>query len=101
MLALSTLPRERAGCGTGAGGGALARLADAIGGAAFPPAGVPAEDLLQEVERGLFARATEAAGGNQTRAAELLRMTRDRLRYRMKIFGVVAPDAAGRRREAA
>ena len=41
---------------------------------------------LQEMERRLVARAMQAAGDNQTRAAELLEITRDQLRYRLKKF---------------
>jgi two-component system response regulator AtoC len=36
----------------------------------------------------LVARALEKAGGNQTQAARLLRITRDTLRYRMKKFNL-------------
>ncbi len=39
---------------------------------------------LEEVEREMVGRAMEAAGNNQTRAAELLGVTRDQLRYRLK-----------------
>jgi len=41
---------------------------------------------LVEQERKLVARALESAGGNQTQAARLLRITRDTLRYKMKKF---------------
>jgi DNA-binding NtrC family response regulator len=41
---------------------------------------------LEEVEREMVRRAMEAAGDNQTRAAELLGVTRDQLRYRLKKF---------------
>ncbi len=39
---------------------------------------------LEEMEREMVGRALEAAGNNQTRAAELLEITRDQLRYRLK-----------------
>jgi two-component system response regulator AtoC len=39
---------------------------------------------LDEVEREMVQRAMTAAGDNQTRAAELLGITRDQLRYRLK-----------------
>jgi PAS domain S-box-containing protein len=43
---------------------------------------------LEDNERMLVARALEKAGGNQTQAARLLRITRDTLRYRMKKFNL-------------
>ncbi|GAB4234803.1 MAG: sigma-54 dependent transcriptional regulator [Deltaproteobacteria bacterium] len=43
--------------------------------------------VLEEVERDLLRQALEATQGNQTRAAEMLGLTRDALRYRMKKFG--------------
>jgi DNA-binding NtrC family response regulator len=39
---------------------------------------------LEELERQMMTRAMEATDGNQTRAAELLGITRDQLRYRLK-----------------
>jgi two-component system response regulator AtoC len=48
---------------------------------------------LEEMERDLVARAMRAAGDNQTRAAELLGVTRDQLRYRLKKFGLREEDA--------
>jgi two-component system response regulator AtoC len=41
---------------------------------------------LEEMERRLVDRAMQAAGNNQTRAAELLGVSRDQLRYRLKKF---------------
>ncbi len=46
----------------------------------LPPEGVS----LAEVEMSLVRQAIERSGGNQTRAAELLRISRDQLRYRLK-----------------
>jgi len=43
---------------------------------------------LAEQERRLLVQALETAGGNQTRAAGLLRISRDTLRYRMKKFNL-------------
>lgn len=48
--------------------------------------GIPFEDWIEQIERGLIERAFQASGGNQTRAAELLQTTRDKLRYRMKQY---------------
>ncbi len=48
----------------------------------LPPAGV----VLEEVEREFVRQALELTHGNQTRAARLLGLTRDELRYRVKKF---------------
>jgi DNA-binding NtrC family response regulator len=48
---------------------------------------LPAEGVdLQEVERHLIGQALELAEQNQTRAAKLLKISRDQLRYRMEKF---------------
>ena len=44
--------------------------------------------VLEEVERELVRQALELTQGNQTRAAHLLGLTRDELRYRAKKFGL-------------
>jgi DNA-binding NtrC family response regulator len=49
---------------------------------------------LEEMEREMVARAMRATAGNQTRAAELLGITRDQLRYRLKQFGIRSGDEA-------
>lgn len=43
---------------------------------------------LEDAERLLLARALERSGGNQTRAARLLNVSRDTLRYKMKKFNI-------------
>ena len=43
---------------------------------------------LEENERMLLKSALEKTGGNQTQAANILGITRDTLRYRMKKFGL-------------
>jgi two-component system, NtrC family, response regulator AtoC len=55
------------------------------GGAAFalPPGGLS----LDELETALVRQAIAQSGGNQTRAAELLGISRDQLRYRLKKIG--------------
>ena len=46
---------------------------------------LPSEGLsLEDVEMSLVRQALEQSGGNQTKAAELLGISRDQLRYRMK-----------------
>lgn len=42
---------------------------------------------LESVERDFIRQSIDVTGGNQTRAAEMLGLTRDALRYRMKKFG--------------
>jgi two-component system, NtrC family, response regulator AtoC len=49
--------------------------------------GVAVTDLT-EVERSMIERAMREAGGNQTRAAQRLGISRDTLRYRLKKFGI-------------
>ncbi len=43
---------------------------------------------LEELERDLVIQALERAKGNQTRAAALLGMNRDQIRYRIEKFGL-------------
>jgi DNA-binding NtrC family response regulator len=62
------------------------RLDEILSASGVPAAGVPCEDLLEEIERSLIQKASAACNGNQSRTAELLRMKRDKLRYRMKIY---------------
>jgi DNA-binding NtrC family response regulator len=50
----------------------------------LPPEGLK----LEEVERQLLEQALERAGGNQTRAAQLLGINRDQVRYRIEKFGL-------------
>jgi DNA-binding NtrC family response regulator len=50
----------------------------------LPEAGISLRDVQFELVR----QALERTGGNQTKAAQLLRITRDALRYKMKSFGL-------------
>ena len=52
----------------------------------LPAAGVD----LEEVERSLVVQALKRAGGNQTKAAGLLGLNRDQIRYRIEKFGLTA-----------
>ena len=52
----------------------------------FGPEGID----IHEVERMLVRRALEQTRGNQSRAAALLHISRDQLRYRMQKYGLVA-----------
>jgi two-component system response regulator AtoC len=66
-------------------GQTLETLQRILGEGMIDEGGIPFENLLREVERGLILRAAEASGWNQSRTAELLHVKRDKLRYRMKI----------------
>jgi two-component system response regulator AtoC len=44
--------------------------------------------VLDDVERSLVVQALERAGGNRTRAAALLGLHRDQIRYRIEKFGL-------------
>jgi DNA-binding NtrC family response regulator len=50
----------------------------------LPEEGVSLHDVQYELVR----QALERTGGNQSKAARLLRISRDALRYRMKTFGL-------------
>ena len=52
----------------------------------LPAAGVN----LDELERSLVQQALRRAGGNQTKAATLLGLNRDQIRYRIEKFGLTA-----------
>jgi two-component system response regulator AtoC len=52
----------------------------------LPKDGVPFEDMLQRAEKEFITKAMKEAGGNQSRAARLLQLNRDKLRYRLKNF---------------
>ena len=54
----------------------------------LPPGGLDLED----VERRLVTLALERTRGNQTKAAALLGLHRDQIRYRIEKFGLKAPD---------
>jgi DNA-binding NtrC family response regulator len=56
-----------------------------LDGFAIPDHGISMED----VEHALVKKALEIAAGNQTKAAQLLRMPRDTFRRRMKRFGII------------
>ena len=50
---------------------------------------------LEEVERSLVMQALERTGWNQSRAATLLGMNRDQIRYRVEKFGLTHKAATG------
>ena len=62
-------------------------------GLTLPPAGAD----LEAIERDLVVQALERAGWNQTRAATLLGLNRDQIRYRIKKFALAKQTASERR----
>jgi two-component system, NtrC family, response regulator AtoC len=56
--------------------------------AGMAASGLPPEGDLTQVERSMIERAMRDSGGNQTRAAQRLGISRDTLRYRLKKFGI-------------
>lgn len=54
----------------------------------LPRDGIKLEDMVHEFEEALVRKAYETADGNQTRAARLLGLNRDKFRYRMKLYGI-------------
>ena len=67
-----------------AGGPSATGAANAAALIQLPEAGISLRDVQFERVR----QALERTGGNQTKAAQLLRITRDALRYKMKSFGL-------------
>jgi two-component system, NtrC family, response regulator AtoC len=69
-----------------------ARIGQVLAGHEWPAEGVPLERWVEELERALIVKASEAARWNQSRTAELVQLNRDKLRYRMKTYGIRAPQ---------
>jgi DNA-binding NtrC family response regulator len=69
---------------------ALTTTAGSADGYELPATGVDVEQL----ERSLVIQALRRAGGNQTKAAALLGLNRDQIRYRIEKFGLNAPTAS-------
>jgi DNA-binding NtrC family response regulator len=59
-----------------------------IGERGIPETGVDFERLVSSLERFLITKASEKASWNQSRAARYLRLNRDKLRTRMKNYGM-------------
>jgi DNA-binding NtrC family response regulator len=53
----------------------------------MPESGLDLEGILGQIERDIIQRALDRTGGNQSKTATLLQMKRDKLRYRMKLYG--------------
>ena len=81
VITTEYLPRDLvAQTGRAATGDGAAKAGGAGDEFRLPPRGVS----LDEIEMSLVRQALERSGGNQTRAAELLGISRDQLRYRLK-----------------
>lgn len=65
--------------------GQVSREGMAIEGIGIPPEGIS----LEKVEEALVRQALKMTNGNQTKAAKLLDISRDALRYRMQKFGLI------------
>jgi two-component system, NtrC family, response regulator AtoC len=72
-----------------AGGSGEQRPSSADSNVSDPGLPIESGDLTR-VERSMIERAMREAGGNQTRAAQRLGISRDTLRYRLKKFGIRA-----------
>jgi DNA-binding NtrC family response regulator len=70
--------------------GLVGRISEILNSPSIPAEGIPTEELLEELEKALILKAAAASNGNQSKAAELLRMKRDKLRYRMKVYDLRA-----------
>jgi two-component system NtrC family response regulator len=72
------------------------RQSDDVGAAivSVPESGV----ALEAVERALIVFALEMTGGNRTRAATFLRLTRSALLYRMQKHGLAVTEGSSRGR---
>jgi len=55
---------------------------------ALPPKAVNLKNLVSQLEEHLIKEALGKTGGNQTRAAALLSISRDELRYRLQKYGL-------------
>jgi DNA-binding NtrC family response regulator len=62
---------------------------------AIPEPGIEFDRLVSDVEIELILKASRQCSWNQSRTAELLRMKRDKLRYRMKIYNIVSERKRG------
>jgi DNA-binding NtrC family response regulator len=67
--------------------GESSREGKVIEGIRIPEGGIS----LEKVEEALVRQALKMTNGNQTKAAKLLDINRDALRYRIQKFGIVGP----------
>lgn len=88
QLELSDLPAEFAAC---APRDTASPKPGALAAFDLPAAGLD----LEQLEQHLLKQALERARGNRTRAARLLGLNRDRIRYRIQKFGLEAANSGG------
>ncbi|HEU4333290.1 MAG TPA: sigma-54 dependent transcriptional regulator [Candidatus Eisenbacteria bacterium] len=69
------------------GGDSLDALETVLASGQFPEDGIDLEGTLATVEKAIIQKAFDWTRGNQSRAAQMLQMKRDKLRYRMKLYG--------------
>jgi DNA-binding NtrC family response regulator len=62
----------------------------------LPGDGIEFEKLIEEIERQLILKAYHLSEENQSKTAEALNMKRDKLRYRMKQFGMKDEEPSSR-----
>jgi two-component system, NtrC family, response regulator AtoC len=65
--------------------GQASKQGGVIEGIRIPPEGIS----MEKVEEALVRQALKMTNGNQTKAAKLLDISRDALRYRMQKFGIL------------
>ncbi len=53
-----------------------------------PPGGISLEGIVEHLERAAIVAASELTDWNQSRACAILGINRDKLRYRMKVYGI-------------
>ena len=63
-----------------------AKRLEMVFGRPFPEDGIEFEAIMKNIEKELVAKAMHEAGQNQSKASRLLRLNRDKLRYRLKGF---------------
>ena len=73
---------------------AVRRLENALA-RPIPEDGIDFDRLISDVEIDLIVKASRQCNWNQSRTAELLRMKRDKLRYRMKIYDIESERKRG------
>ena len=74
---------------TGGGGGSSGELVQRLEAALeepLPDDGVDLDDLVRGFESAMISKVMAATGNNQSQASRLLRLGRDRLRYRLKAY---------------
>jgi DNA-binding NtrC family response regulator len=80
--------RRGAGNGRPAGGHPVLSDVETLLLADIPTSGIRLESIVEEIERAAILKASEQTGWNQTRTSALLGINRDKLRYRMKVYGI-------------